>query len=115
MVVAGVDVQLGRKRDSGAEPEDRREEVDGKRYEWHAEVLDSGWDEVEQEQHGPGGAEHGVVVYVRVRAHGDGVSDESHDEQGHEELQRAQSDLDDVCHCDGGGSRCNDVILAVCC
>lgn len=104
MVSTAVHAELGSKRNRATEPEDVVQQVQS---EWqereHAPfLLERCWDQEEQCQHGESGAEHGVVVDVRVGAHGDRVTDQSHDEERHEELETPEGESCDLGHCDGG-------------
>jgi len=109
-VRAAVDTELGGKGNGSAEPEDGVQDVQGEgesRVDLEG-VLDRGGDEVEEGEHGPDGAEHGVVddaggavgAGPRVVDH---VTGECHDEQGPEELKRTRDEVDQslAFHCDG--------------
>lgn len=114
VVVAAVHTQLRRQGDRGAEPEDDQEKVEDEWQERHYRpfLLERCREEEEQGEHGEGRAEHGVVVDCRVCAHGDGVSDEGHDQEGHEELEAPQSKIDDF-HFGGVGPGLGRMLLDV--
>lgn len=104
MVSAAVHTKLSGKRNRTAEPEDVVQQVQSEWQEWEDAplLLERGRDEEEQGDHGEGGAEHGVVVDGGVGAHGDGVTDQGHDEERHEELETPEGERGDLGHCDGG-------------
>lgn len=100
IVAAAVHTKLGSKRDGSAEPEQAQEEVEHERqHAVHRESLVEcrGYQE-EQAEHGEGGAEHGVVVDGWRGTHCDGVTDNGHDEQAHEELKASQAEPEQLCH-----------------
>lgn len=104
IVAAAVRTESSGESDGRAEPE---EDNDGVKSEWDRGhdgplLLDGRRDQENEREHGDDGAEHGVVDDGRVGAHGDHVTDESHDDERAEELEATKGQVNDVCHCDGG-------------
>lgn len=93
IVAAAVRTESSGESDGRAEPEKNN---DGVKSEWNRGhnrplLLDGRGNQENEREHGDDGAEHCVVDDGWVGAHGNHVTDESHDDQRTEELCRSIS------------------------
>lgn len=93
-----MDTELSGESDGGTEPEDNNEsfESGGERGVQAPGLVESGREEEEECEQRENRAEHHVVDDGWRCAHGDHVSDESHDDDGDEDLSYCQRGVSDA-------------------